>query len=319
MKTNVVTYAAVRQRDKLLPNAVILIPAYNASATIAETLDALQANPALDCIKAVIMLDDNSRDGTMDAAKSAWRSTVPLKIWSNEVNTGERTTTNSGLARLPADIEWAFILHADDVVIPNWISLYLNEMTDCPDDVATICSSYDSWYPGSGQIEPGEEYPDRPAVLVSGTRQAVLDTLDRGCWWHISGCAIRTIAFRHIGDFKPDMPQAGDWEWLLRCLANGFSVLYLPRSTMRYRQNTSSVSSLSFRQARDIRERLEIFAAYRDQGYLSPGDCGRKVRNLLWQLSRRTLGRAARGDLISMRQHGRLLAEVSVKYLLRRI
>src|SRR5262245_56428514 len=34
-------------------DAVILVPAYNASKTIRETLRSLQANPALDCIKAV--------------------------------------------------------------------------------------------------------------------------------------------------------------------------------------------------------------------------------------------------------------------------
>ena len=102
-------------------------------------------------------------------------------------NAGERTTTNSGFARLPADIEWAFILHADDVVKPNWISLYWNEMIGCADDIATICSSYDIWDPECDQIHAGEEFPDKPSVLVKGTRAAVLNTLNRGCWWHISG------------------------------------------------------------------------------------------------------------------------------------
>jgi hypothetical protein len=170
-----------------------------------------------------------------------------------------------------------------------------------------------------GQIIFGEEYPDRPTILVAGTQQAVADTLDRGCWWHISGCAIRTMAFRQIGDFKPDMPQTGDWEWLLRCLANGSSVLYLPRSTMRYRQYETSVSSISLRQARDIRESLRVFATYHDLGYLSSVDYRRKVRDLLWHLSRRALVRAARGDFIAMRHHGNLLAEASAKYVLGRL
>jgi GT2 family glycosyltransferase len=69
-----------RQSDKFVPNAVILIPAYNAAATIVETLDALQANPELDRIKAVIVLDDASRDQTVDVAKGAWRSIIPHQL-----------------------------------------------------------------------------------------------------------------------------------------------------------------------------------------------------------------------------------------------
>jgi GT2 family glycosyltransferase len=300
-------------------NAVVLIPAYNASTTIAETLDALQTSPELDCIQSVIVLDDASRDGTAEVAKFAWRSAVPLKIWSNEANVGERATVNSGVARLAVDIQWAFILHADDVVKSNWISLYLEEMAHCPDDVATICSSYDNWYPASGQIDLGEEYPYWPKVIVPGSRQAVLDTLNRGCWWHVSGCAIRTRAFHQIGGFEPNLPYSGDWEWLLRCLAKGFSVSYLPRSTMLYRQHARSVSSNSFRRGQDIKEILRVLADYRDQGYLSSRDYRGKIRHLIYQLSRRTLVRAVRGDPMGMRSHVHLLTRTSLQYMLKLI
>jgi glycosyltransferase involved in cell wall biosynthesis len=307
------------QRDTLAVNAVVVIPAYNASSTIGETLGALQSNPELGQLQAVIVLDDFSRDGTVDVARSVWHSQVPLEIWSNAENAGERITVNSGLANLPSDVEWAFILHADDIVKPNWISLYLNEMSGCPKHVASICSSYDVWYADSGRIDPGEEFSNRPSVVVYGTREAVLDTLNRGCWWHISGCAIRMPAFRQIGAFNPDMPQTGDWEWLLRCLAKGFSVLYLPRSTMFYRQHMRSVSSNSFRRAQDLQETLRILSGYRNEGYLTPIEYRRKVRALLYQLSRRTLVRAMRCDVRGVGHHTSLLTGTFARYLLRHI
>ena len=200
--------------------AAVLIPAHNASSTIGSTLEALQCNPELDLIKAVIVLDDASSDGTADLAKAAWQSSVPMEVWTNS-NEGNGRQLTPSLMRLSA--QWVFILHADDVVKPNWISLYLNAMKFCPDDVATICSSYDTWDPESNQIDPGEECPGDPNVLVSGTRESIIDTLNRGCWWHISGCAIRTRAFHQVGGFQSDMPYSGDLEWLLRCLASGFS------------------------------------------------------------------------------------------------
>lgn len=306
-----------RAREMQQIDAVVLIPAYNASSTIAETLVALQRNSELYRLRAVIVLDDSSQDGTSEVAKSVWHSRVPFEVWSSELNLGQWTTTNSGFARLPADIEWAYILHADDVVKENWLSIYFTAMAECPHQVATICSSYDNWNPNSGYIDPGEECPDRPSVLISGTREAVLDTLDRGCWWHISGSAIRTKAFRQIGAFEPKLPYHGDWEWLLRCLAQGHSVLYLPRSTMLYRQHGPSVSSNSFRRARDIEERIQVFKAFRDQGYLSRTDCQRNVRRVIKQLSRRTLIRVLRRDLVGVRHHALLLGKTLAQYVLR--
>jgi glycosyltransferase involved in cell wall biosynthesis len=302
--------------DTLAVNAVVVIPAYNASSTIGETLGALQGNPELGRVQAVIVLDDCSRDGTADVARSVWRSRVRLEIWSNAENAGERTTVNSGLTKLPANVDWAFILHADDLVKSNWISLYLKEMRGCPEHIASICSSYDVWYPESGRVELGEEFPERPNVVVYGTREAVLGTLNRGCWWHISGCAIRLRAFQQIGAFNPDMPQTGDWEWLLRCLAKGFSVLYLPRSTMLYRQHVGSISSNSFRQARDLKEALRILSDYRKQGYLTPIEYRRRVRALLCQLSRRTLARAMRCDMKSVGHHTSLFTATLARYVL---
>jgi glycosyltransferase involved in cell wall biosynthesis len=299
--------------------ATILIPSYNASATIADTLRAVQATPGLNNIEAVIVLDDASSDDTIEKAETSWQADVPLLVWRNSTNVGQHRTVNSGFARLPSHVEWAFILHADDIVKPNWIFLYLDVIESCAADVASICSSYDSWYPETGKIDSGDEYPDRSALYIPGTRDAVVDTLRRGCWWHISGCAIRTAAFRKIGDFDPEMDHTADWVWLLRCLAMGFSVAYIPRTTMRYRQHASSVSSRSFRTGRDIRERLETLLVYRNHGYLSDVEYRREMLQLIHQLGRRTLVRGWRRDIIGVRHHASLFGVLSAKYLLKRL
>jgi GT2 family glycosyltransferase len=304
---------AFRATWKSQMEAAVLIPAHNAASTIGSTLGALQQNPDLDRIKMVVVCDDASSDDTSGAARSAWKSKTRLEVWTNERNEGQWGTTNSGLVRLT--VEWVFILHADDIVKPNWLSLYLNAMNSCPEHVATICSSYDNWDPQSNQTKPGEESPGAANVLVSGTRETVIDTLNRGCWWHISGCAIRTRAFHEIGGFKSNVPYSGDLDWLLRCLAGGFSVLYIPRSTMLYRQHSRSISSNSFRRGLDIEEKIRLLRAYQNQGYLSRSEYRRKLRTLIWHISRRTLVRAVRRDLMGLGHHASLLADTVVKYL----
>ena len=296
----------------------IAIPGYNAEQTIGETLDALQRNEALDAIAKVVLLDDCSSDDTAAEARRHWRSRVPLEVWRNARNMGERRTTNAAITRLAADVDWTFILHADDVVKPDWLSLYIAELAKLPASVASICSSYDNWWPETGRIEAGEDDPERRPQHVAGERQSVIGTLDRGCWWHISGCGIRNQAFLDIGGFEPDMPQLGDWEWLLRCLSKGYGIWYLPRTTMLYRQHGGSVSSRSFREARDVRERLIILRMMSDQGYLDDPGHKSRIRGTLRQLVRRMCVRIARGDALGFRAHAALLAKTGMAYLISR-
>lgn len=297
------------------PNIAVVIPAYNAAETIGETLDALQHNDGIDRLLLVVLLNDCSTDDTVVVARKNWHSNVPLEVWDNRENLGERRTTNAAIARLAERVEWTFILHADDVVKPNWLSLYFEELDKAPTSVVTICSSYDTWWPDTGKIEPGEEFPDRTAVHVRGERKSVIGTLDKGCWWHLSGCGIRNRVFLDIGGFEPDMPQLGDWEWLLRCLSNGHDVWYLPRSTMLYRQHSKSVSSRSFREARDLEEKQRIFRLMKEKGYLSDSEHRSRLRNLLKQLVRRAIVRLARGDVHGFQKCSSLLVGAGFEYV----
>jgi glycosyltransferase involved in cell wall biosynthesis len=262
-------------------SASIVIPAFNAAPMIGETLRSVQACAGLAKIGRVFVCDDASSDDTAAEAMRAWSGPQKLTIVRNPLNLGERRTLNVAIERLRGDYEWVFILHADDVVKENWIKLYLDRMGRAGPKVASICSSYDCWYPAANRIDPGEDDFSRDLEIIRGGRESVLGTLKSGCWWHISGCAIRVERFLEIGGFRPHMPQLGDFEWLLRCLKLGFDIEYIPRTTMRYRMHPSSVSSISFRRGQDLIERLEIFGTYCNEGYL-PKQRLRAVRVLIF-------------------------------------
>jgi glycosyltransferase involved in cell wall biosynthesis len=250
-------------------SAAIVIPAFNAAATIAETLHAVQACPGVEKLGGVFVCDDASTDNTPKIAADAWISVPRLTILQNEQRLGERSTVNAAFEHLRKDYQWIFILHADDVVKKNWLDLYLHRMKSAEPRVASICSSYDCWCPAVKRIESGEDDFSRDLEIIRGARESVLGTLKAGCWWHISGCAIRVERFFDIGGFRPHMPQLGDYEWLLRCLKLGYDIEYIPRTTMLYRTHPASVSSMSFRRGQDLIERLELFRAYCEEGYLT--------------------------------------------------
>lgn len=273
----------------------ILIPAYNAADTIANTLTSLRRQVSgLERVQAVYLADDGSTDSTISVAHRYWEGPPPLVTLQSSVNSGERANCNRAISAIRNCLDWILLLHADDLAKPAWLSLMLDAIDRCGPEVASICSSWDTLLP-DGSIIEGEDDPKRPPALVTGTVSSVRDTLLRGCWWHISGCAIRLSAFDQIGEFDPSLPQLGDWEWILRCLYSGWSVLYLPRTLILYRQHIGSVSSESFQRDRDIIESLSIVQKY--CGLLKPSELAQFHLRRIWFLLRRSARAAQRCQL----------------------
>jgi len=97
-------------------DCAIIIPAYNAAATIVETLNSIQHLPSgMERIHSVIVADDCSTDSTSRVATETWVHPVPLIVTVNTRNLGERETVNRAAATLPTSVLWFYILHADDI------------------------------------------------------------------------------------------------------------------------------------------------------------------------------------------------------------
>lgn len=243
-------------------NIVILIPSYNSALTINETLTSVQNQVnGLEHISSVYLADDGSCDDTLKMARSVWCHSVPLRIITNEKNLGEYPNVNRAIEKLPEGVDWILILHSDDIAKPNWLVIMLERMFSCGDEVASICASWDDLYP-NGRIEYGDNLPDEPVKLIEGSEEHIKGTLWKGCWWHISGCAIRTKVFKEVGGLRTKFSQTGDWDLLLRCLVKGWSIEYIPQTLIFYRQGAGNVSSNSFARDKDIIDSLQIIQDY---------------------------------------------------------
>jgi GT2 family glycosyltransferase len=122
-----------------------------------------------------------------------------------------------------------------------------------------IGSSYDCFI-DNGPIRPGEDKPG--VVTVRGTKESIADTLKMGCWWHISSCAIRVATFVRVGGLPKVMQLKGDWDFMLRVLADGWTIEHVPKSLMLYRDNPAGSSSVSFRHHTDIWETMEVIGRF---------------------------------------------------------
>jgi len=240
------------------PSIAVVIMAYNRPDTILETIDSLLAQERpLTSIAAVYLADDCSTDHTVAASRARWTSPMPLTLLKPKRNAGTWGNVNHAIATLASRHDWVLLLHDDDMVKPNWLGAMCDRIRACAPSTLTICSSWDSLNP-DGATVPGEDDLTKPFETVSGGASSVRGTLLRGCWWHFSGCAIRTRGFLDVGVFDPAYPQCSDQEWLMRGLDRGWDVEYIPRTLLIYRQHHASLSSRSFLVHQDLVEQLKF-------------------------------------------------------------
>lgn len=299
----------------------ILIPAFNASSTIQETLVSIQAQApeSLQRIDQVLLVDDCSTDNTAQVARQVWTLPTPaLEIRSNPTNSGERATCNWAFRYLwDAGYSWCLVLHADDLAKSNWLALMLENIANASGSVASICSSWDDFYE-DGRIVAGEDCLTQDSGLIEGSLAAAQGTLRNGCWWHFSGCAIHLPSFFEIGPFDQAMPQLGDLDWLIKALLKPKDIIYIQRTLILYRSSAGNVSSTSFRLNRDLREAVKIAKRYGTIQCLQPA-VAHYLQRQVAMASRRTVVRLLQGKPRSAFSAGLILMDAMVSLAVQRI
>jgi len=112
--------------SRFAPTLAVIIPAYNAAATLDRTLASAQAavqycRERLEVEAEVIVVDDRSTDATPEIAKARGERLV-----GNPVNRGPGFSRNEGVRRSSA--QFLFFLDADDVFYPNHIHACLTAL-----------------------------------------------------------------------------------------------------------------------------------------------------------------------------------------------
>ena len=238
------------------PRAAVLMLSYNDSLTIAEAVRSVRAQARQHELAAVVLADDASRDDTVMKARAAAGERLHLSVLPTPHNFGPWPNLNRALHHVGKLADWALILHADDLATEGWLDALLTRIDQCDEQVASISTSWDMLY-HDGVDATGERHDD-VVRIIPGSREAVHDTLLNGCWWKISGAAIRLEAFREIGDFDASVPQCADWDWTMRALERGWSFEYIPRVHTIYRQHEATMSTAALRGDVDIMDALTM-------------------------------------------------------------
>jgi hypothetical protein len=210
-------------------NVSIIIPAYNAAETIANTLESLlaQTYPNWEAI----VVDDGSADATAEIAKGFVDRDKRIRMIT-QPNGGESAARNAGIAL--ARYDWLLFLDSDDWIMPSHLKRLTNALVSNPELDAVHCLSarvahdgtlvFDNYLPPSGDM---------------------FSTLARRAAFPINACIVRKSLVAAVGKFDISFRTSPDWDLWQRIARTGarFGAVREVLALYRMRPNSASLNA----------------------------------------------------------------------------
>ncbi|HEU5453636.1 MAG TPA: glycosyltransferase [Terriglobales bacterium] len=206
------------RRDLYQPDVAVLIPAYNEEKVIVRTIEAVLASdyPKL----RVIVVDDGSKDRTLELAQQAYGSDPRVTILTHE-NGGKASALNYGLEHVTEEL---FVgIDADTVIAPDAISYLVPHFLDSRIGAlagnAKVGNRVNLWTRWQALEYVTSQNFERRALNVFGAVSVVPGAI--GAW--------RTAAVRDAGGYHHDT-VAEDADLTMALLKAGYRVEYEDRA-----------------------------------------------------------------------------------------
>ena len=171
------------------PQVSVILPAYNAQATLGQTMSSVLSQTVDDL--EVLVVDDGSSDETW-ASALRWQQTDPQRVrvmrHPGGVNRGVAATRNLALDH--ARGEFIAFIDADDAWFPDKLERQLRAFADTPPHVGVVFS--DAW---NVRARPGEDWGSAEHWLHP--RSAELSARFRGAM----GSSAEQLLFQPPGEF----------------------------------------------------------------------------------------------------------------------
>lgn len=206
------------------PSISVLIPVYNAAATVPDAIGSLVAQTASP--KEIIVCDDGSTDD-LDAALAPFRERIHVLRKSNG---GGASALNAAVA--VSTSEFVALLDADDVYLPERIEA-LRELSALRPDLDVL--STDAFFEVDGRVTG--RFNQHNPFPTTEQRRAML----RSCY--IVTPAVRRERLLEVEGFDEDLATGYDWDCWIRLLNGGSKIGLVDEPLMRYRLRAGSLTS----------------------------------------------------------------------------
>jgi glycosyltransferase involved in cell wall biosynthesis len=220
------------------PRVSVVIPAWNASPWIEETLSSVVTQSLPHSQLEIILVDDGSSDDTVARAERLLaQHDVAYNVVRNPVSLGPSAARNRGW-RLGRG-EWVQFLDADDLLAPSKIEVQMEAASLAPAEVAAIFSRWARLVDVDGRWEP-----DAACMMPSIGPDPTFDLLRADNFIATGSQLIRRSWLERVNGYVEAFRLIEDVDLLLRIVIAGgvLRALPAPAPLFWYRQRADSVS-----------------------------------------------------------------------------
>lgn len=225
-------------------NVSVVVPAYNASTTLAACLDALRAQSVPAGRFEVIVVDDGSTDGT--AALAERRGVRVLR----QAHRGPAAARNAGIRQAAGEI--VLFTDADCEPEPGWLAAMTAPLAD--PTVAGCKGAYRTRQRSRVARFVQAEYEDRYARLAAARSLDFVDTYSAG---------YRASVLRQVGGFDESIPgpSVEDVDLSFRVAERGHRLVFAPDAIV-YHRHPETVWRYARRKWRYGRWRVPVYVRH---------------------------------------------------------
>jgi Glycosyl transferase family 2 len=219
----------------VMMNVSVIMPAYNAAKTIAETIATLQAQTFPHW--QLIVVDDGSMDETAVIVHKIADGDGRIQLIQQK-NVGGSAARNTGIAH--AQHDWILFFDADDWLEPTHLQQMTVKLAANPELDAVTCG----WTRVSpdGEVGRADFAPDLPDLFP---------TFAEECAFLIHTCVLRREAVQAVGGFDTSLKTCQDWDFWQRIARLGTQFGSVRQVLARYRSRPGSVSLNGTQQLQD--------------------------------------------------------------------
>jgi glycosyltransferase involved in cell wall biosynthesis/peptidoglycan/xylan/chitin deacetylase (PgdA/CDA1 family) len=208
-----------------MPSVSVIIPAFNAAATLSATLESILQQTLADW--EAIIVDDGSTDFTASNAM-VWCGRDPRFKLIGQRNLGPSAARNQGARN--ANAPWLLFLDADDLISADHLASLTATVAESPEtDLA-----YSGWTKiatdgriGTTQMPPAEHHFERLAAYNI---------------FCIHECLVRRDIFRDVGGFDTTLSTCEEWDLWQRLARSGAKFTPAGGGLALYRMRAESLS-----------------------------------------------------------------------------
>jgi glycosyltransferase involved in cell wall biosynthesis len=211
------------------PLVSIVTPAFNSAAFIGETISGARAQTCADF--ELIVVDDGSTDGTVDAVHAAANGDARVVVL-RAAHGGQAAARNAAFD--VARGQFIALLDSDDVWMPHYLSSQLALLERFPDRAIVTANAINN----GGPLDGRPLWPSTLGWRALSLRDLLLEE-DAVCIMTV----FRRAVLDRIGGIDPRFTGNEDYEFWIRAASAGFGILQNHRPLGYYRRRDGSVSA----------------------------------------------------------------------------